>query len=118
MRLIAAILILFAVPCFAEYSMTIDALNGTDAFGDAGIKTNFEVITKAADVSWKIQYKVNDVWTDFEPKTGDDLWTIFAFIVDSRSYPSVHNLYTPSEVDSTRVLATTDSASDVTVRMW
>ena len=110
------VLLLLAVPCFAEHTETENAITGTTVFGYEGIATSFEIATNSADIQYKIQYKTG-TWQDFEPSSGDDLWTVFAGFSDYRAYPTVRNLYSTADTDSTRLLVTPEASTDVTVRM-
>lgn len=110
---VLVLLVAMIAECAAVKTATISEIT---VFGFAGQRSISEVATKDADVTYKVQHRISGTWTDIEPDgtSPDDVFTVFSGMSDRWSVPIA-----PFAVvaDSTRVIVTPESATDVTVRV-
>ncbi len=110
---VLVMVIAFMAECAAVKTATISEIT---VFGFTGQRSISEVATKSADVTYKVQHLISDTWTDVEPDgtSVDDVFTVFAGMSDRWNVPIAPFA---TVADSTRVIVTPESATDVTVRV-
>lgn len=109
-------LVLVVVVAVVASCMDVDTetISGATVFGFAGQKSTVEVATEDATVTYKVQYQIGGSWSDIWPSDSspDDVLTVFSGMSDRWTWS-----YGGTAPDSTRVIVTPDSATDVTVRV-
>lgn len=110
---VLVMLIAFMAECAAVKTATISEIT---VFGFQGQRSISEVATKSADVTYKFQQLISGTWTDVEPSSDspDDTFTVFAGMSDKWALPTAPF---STQADSSRVIVTPESATDVTVRV-